>query len=194
MKDYYKILAISQSASLIEIKKAYRKLALIYHPDKNKSMNAVPKFIEITEAYEVLSNIEKRKLFDFYYKQQFQKDNSIKNVEVNYNNSKTEWQKYAETKAKEYSEVNFDEFSNRLFSEIKVGVKYTPNVILILFISFGVAGLLFKALPLAISDKNAPDGLIPILLVAILGWSYFVYKYFTSSKDKYLNERKDKIQ
>jgi len=63
-KDYYKILGVAKSASDEEIKKAYRKMALKYHPDKNKSPGAEEKFKEIAEAYDVLSDQEKRKTFD----------------------------------------------------------------------------------------------------------------------------------
>lgn len=63
-KDYYKILGISKGASDDEIKKAYRKLALRYHPDKNKSPGAEEKFKEVAEAYEVLSDKKKRDLYD----------------------------------------------------------------------------------------------------------------------------------
>lgn len=64
-KDYYKILGIEQNASLDDIKKAYRKLALKYHPDKNpNNKKAEDKFKEINEANEVLSDPEKRKKYD----------------------------------------------------------------------------------------------------------------------------------
>ncbi|XP_023029212.2 dnaJ protein homolog 1 [Leptinotarsa decemlineata] len=63
-KDYYKILGIPKNASDDEIKKAYRKLALKYHPDKNKSPGAEEKFKEVAEAYEVLSDKKKRDIFD----------------------------------------------------------------------------------------------------------------------------------
>ncbi len=63
-KDYYELLGISKNASPDEIKKAYRKLALEYHPDRNKSKEAEIKFKEITKAYEVLSNSDKRKVYD----------------------------------------------------------------------------------------------------------------------------------
>ena len=65
-KDYYKILGVPKTAKDDEIKKAYRKLALIWHPDKNKSPGAEDKFKEISEAYDVLSDKEKRKIFDRY--------------------------------------------------------------------------------------------------------------------------------
>ena len=68
IKDYYKVLGVSEKASSIEIKKAFRKLAKKYHPDLNKSSGAADKFKEINEAYQVLSDPEKRKKYDQYKK------------------------------------------------------------------------------------------------------------------------------
>jgi len=65
-KNYYKILGISRTASEDDIKKAYRKLALKYHPDKNKAPGAEERFKEVAEAYEVLSDKRKRDIFDQY--------------------------------------------------------------------------------------------------------------------------------
>jgi curved DNA-binding protein len=64
-KDYYKIIGVDKSATKDEIKKAYRKLAMKYHPDRNPNDKAAEeKFKEITEANEVLSDPEKRKKYD----------------------------------------------------------------------------------------------------------------------------------
>lgn len=64
-KNYYDILGISKSASNAEIKKAYKKKAMEYHPDRNKdNKNAEAKFKEINEAYQVLGDTEKKKNYD----------------------------------------------------------------------------------------------------------------------------------
>uniref|UniRef100_A0A3P9MIX9 J domain-containing protein n=1 Tax=Oryzias latipes TaxID=8090 RepID=A0A3P9MIX9_ORYLA len=65
-KDYYEILGIKKGASDEDIKKAYRKQALRYHPDKNKSPGAEDKFKEIAEAYDVLSDPKKKDVYDRY--------------------------------------------------------------------------------------------------------------------------------
>jgi molecular chaperone DnaJ len=63
-RDYYEVLGVQKNASKDEIKDAYRKLAMQYHPDRNKSPNAEEKFKEISEAYAVLSDDEKRQQYD----------------------------------------------------------------------------------------------------------------------------------
>lgn len=62
--DYYKVLGLKRSSSPADIKRAYRKLSLKYHPDKNSAPDAADKFAEIGVAYEVLSDPEKRELYN----------------------------------------------------------------------------------------------------------------------------------
>ena len=65
-KDFYKVLGVAKDATEDQIKKAYRKMALKYHPDKNKSPGAEEKFKEVAEAYEVLSDPKKKEVYDKY--------------------------------------------------------------------------------------------------------------------------------
>ena len=81
MSDYYKILGVEKTASESELKKAYRKLSLKWHPDKNKEPGAEDKFKEISEAYSVLSDSEKRKIYDQFGKSGL--DNNGMGAQVN---------------------------------------------------------------------------------------------------------------
>eukprot|EP00092_Neocalanus_flemingeri_P001035 GFUD01001105.1.p1 GENE.GFUD01001105.1~~GFUD01001105.1.p1 ORF type:complete len:359 (-),score=111.47 GFUD01001105.1:63-1115(-) len=65
-KDYYSVLGLLRGADEREIKKAYRKMAMKFHPDKNKDSGAEEKFKEIAEAYEVLSDPKKKQIYDQY--------------------------------------------------------------------------------------------------------------------------------
>ena len=65
-RDYYEVLGVARSASDDELKKAFRRLAKQYHPDTNKEQGAEARFIEINEAYETLSDPQKRPLYDRY--------------------------------------------------------------------------------------------------------------------------------
>ncbi len=71
-KDYYKILGVSQNATADEIKKAYRKLALQYHPDRGGGKEMETKFKEASEAYQILSDPQKRSTYDQFGSAAFQ--------------------------------------------------------------------------------------------------------------------------
>ena len=64
MDDYYSALELNKDASMDEIRKSFRTLALKYHPDKNKDEGSKEKFMKIVEAYEVLSNASVKKNYD----------------------------------------------------------------------------------------------------------------------------------
>ena len=82
MKDYYQILGVSTDASPEDIKKAFRRLALLYHPDRNPGniKEAEGRFKEINEAYEVLGDEQKRCQYDYFTRQ---KSNHTERVRVN---------------------------------------------------------------------------------------------------------------
>lgn len=85
-KDYYKILGVAKSASKDEIKKAYRKMALQYHPDRNKGDKAAEdRFKEISEAYAVLSDSEKKKQYDMFgadgFQQRYTQDDIFRDMD-----------------------------------------------------------------------------------------------------------------
>jgi DnaJ-class molecular chaperone len=71
--DYYEILGVSKNASLEEIKAAYRRQALKWHPDKNKSPEATEKFKQINKAFEILSDPKKREIYDQYGEAAFER-------------------------------------------------------------------------------------------------------------------------
>lgn len=73
-KDYYEVLGVSKNASEADIKKAFRKLAIKYHPDKNRDnpKEAEEKFKEVNEAYSVLSDETKRAQYDQFGPEAFQ--------------------------------------------------------------------------------------------------------------------------
>ncbi|MBU0673357.1 MAG: DnaJ domain-containing protein [Proteobacteria bacterium] len=85
--DYYKLLEVERTADGKDIKKAYRKLALKYHPDRNKdNKEAEEKFKKISEAYAVLSDPEKRKQYDTYgsegFQQRYSQEDIFRNVDL----------------------------------------------------------------------------------------------------------------
>lgn len=83
MKDYYSLLGIKSNATKAEIKKSYRVLATKYHPDKTNDPKSAEKFIEVTEAYDILSNKKSKAQYDLYrWEEQKRKKKSAESFTV----------------------------------------------------------------------------------------------------------------
>lgn len=138
-KDLYKILNVSIDASAEEIKSAYRKLAMIYHPDVSKNPENTDKFKEIHEAYEILTNEEKRKRYDilrgFYQekiKKTFKENAQVKKETKEYNTFVREAKKRFEEKEKTTKEPftkSINEALDNLFYGKKLNKKQPKNSI-----------------------------------------------------------------
>ena len=89
-RDYYEVLGLERSASLTDIKKSYRKLALELHPDRNPGdPHAEEKFKEASEAYGVLSDQQKRQIYDQYGHRGLSNQGGFTNVQTSFRSSAT---------------------------------------------------------------------------------------------------------
>lgn len=184
MKNYYKILEIEFGTDINDIKKAYRKLALRYHPDRNIAIDAAERFIEITEAYEVLCDNVKRKQYDFLFNKYFKTNEKIFSHSYSERAEKAkEWAAYGRKKAEEYTSMKYDEFADRIIDELRVGISYTPNILFIIVTGTGV-------LTGVSAIANGYGGIGFFMLLSFGTVCYFL---FQRAKEDYLAERRNKI-
>ena len=153
MINYYQILNIKKNSSQDEIKKAYRQAAIFWHPDKNKSSNAHEKFVQISEAYEILSNVEKRQLYDKIYSEYFDRKSDIQVSQVKKEESKKsyaskaeyaqyeKWVKEAKVKAQN---IAFKSLDNILTDGFHLIDKYAMPVLIISILLFYIYFLATK--------------------------------------------------
>lgn len=161
IKDYYKILGLSISATQNEIKQSYRKLAVFWHPDRNSNPIALENMKELNEAYEILSDENKRKSYNKIYQEYFISSQIVKyqgQSEKQYNEEKEKSvkQKYE----KEYNDLNewtsnikfslkkFDKFLEISISKFDKPIEnfsyYFPILIIVLIIIGIISVNLFK--------------------------------------------------
>lgn len=179
MKDYYKILELEFGADILKVKKAYRRIAY-------------QKFIEITEAYEVLQDPLKKSEYDNLYQSYLgpksQEQYSEQKYKEIYQRKQQEWADYGREKAKEYSSIPFEVFMKQILKKISVGAGYIPNIIAILFVSGGAIGILTN-LPKAFEDDG---GLGLSLLIIVVALGYLAYRLFLVAQADYHEEKKHK--
>ena len=189
MKNYYKILAINPDVSIQDVKKAYRKLALQYHPDKNKNPNAHEKFIEITEAYEVLRDSSQRAIYDAQFKQSFGEQTTTNENKQTYQAQQEYWSNRGRSKAQEYASIQYEEFARILLKEISIGVGYIPNLFTILLSVVG--GVTMLSLLASTTDSDIEFTFFILLMAG--GLFYLAYRLFLVAQKDYLTERKIKL-
>ncbi len=127
-QNYYNILGVKNTASQTDIKKAYRKLALKYHPDKNEDkVKSKEKFIKIKEAYEVLKDTDKRQKFDNLIKQAKQTYNNTTTQQNYYKSDYTKYKEdlYRDVYARDETDSLFSSFFNYFFGRKKSRSSYS---------------------------------------------------------------------
>jgi DnaJ-class molecular chaperone len=143
MKNYYKILNIQKTTSNEDIKKAYLQAALFWHPDKNKNANAHEKFNEVNESYNILIDIEKRKVYDRLYDTFFNTKQDVaifKETKKEYH-SYEQWVNFERVKAEKLAKMSSDEILTDTFHFID---KYGWLVLLIIMGVFMLFALSIK--------------------------------------------------
>ncbi|MBQ0734942.1 J domain-containing protein [Aquimarina celericrescens] len=178
MRNYYKDLNINNQASLKDIKKAYRILANKYHPDKNKESDAATKFIEITEAYEVLKNSEERKQYDFLFNEFHKQKGKTTTSAQNYNEKSSKWEQSGKTKAKEYSELNFKDFKKRA----SIDVNLVSGLLISLIVLLNVVGFGYLLATNFEKFQNNSEYFIKKMLY-VIGLSIFAIYLITKKKE-----------
>ena len=168
MKNYYQILGISYTANQKEVLTSFRNLAKQYHPDVSSHPDAITKFIEMSEAYEILSNEDKRLIYDQLFNTN--KSNNV-SIESDFDDISTE----ARNKAEEYSNLSLDNLIESLNRKLQVVKKVAVDTakgcswflqLVFAFALFASGTYYFvKALPFLFQDFS----LTKLFYISILG-------------------------
>lgn len=183
--NYYQRLGLSRQATKEEIKKAYRKLALEFHPDRNKSSDAHEKFIAINEAYLILYDDEARHKYDIEYDSHFGKKADFKQEQTEKEEFKqkryeesfddadlNDWSTKARNQGTKYAKMAFDDFSKLVIGFVKETGFQLGNTLLVFFgigLTMGGCGNLVIGLSTSGEIGNPIVGLI-LLPIGILLW------------------------
>lgn len=179
--DYYKRLGLTKSSTKNEIKKAFRVLALKFHPDKNNSPDAAEKFISINEAYLILfddiARLKYDKEYDIHYSTKNEpKQSSKSNYEYSGFNDEelNDWAKKARQQGNEYAKMAFAEFSKLIIGFIKeTGFQLTNTLILFFGLLLTISG--FGNILIGIfTTGNIGTPILGIILmpIGILFWRF----------------------
>jgi hypothetical protein len=159
-ENYYRILGLPYDASIDEIKRAYRKLAYLYHPDKNPSPEAKDKFIAVTEAYEFLITNHDR----------------IRDSEIAFRQAMEDWRKYRQDRsrfrANKFAHASYNNFkksnfykSTRIFDAT---MAFYSMIISILVIVMSVRGYIYRLHNPYMDEKPSLLGFVLLLLIGFI--------------------------
>jgi curved DNA-binding protein CbpA len=135
--NYYEILGTKESASQEDIVQAFRKLAKIYHPDLNKEFDAKINFIRVFEAYSLLKDEEKRKIYD---------DMTFGRGRETDENKFNSWNETAQEEAEYYSGLKYKIFAEKVLKNVVAAAKFSKKILgfFALMITFGIAGMIIQ--------------------------------------------------
>jgi curved DNA-binding protein CbpA len=162
-ENYYRILGLPCDATIDEIKKAYRKLAYLYHPDKNPSPEAKDKFVAVTEAYEFLISNHDR----------------IRDSDLAFRQAMDDWRKYRQDR----SRVRADKFAHASYNNFKKTNFYKSTrifdgtmafysmVISVLVITFSIYGYIYRLHNPYMDEKPS---LVAFVLLLMMGFVFLV--------------------
>jgi len=185
LKNYYKILKVQEQAHTSDVKAAFRKLAKTEHPDVNKSEGSKQRFIEILEAYQVLSNDESRLAYDVKRKRAVHRSDLLMKKESEYKEWFDKYQQRARQTATEASEKQFDEFVNTPMYKTAMVVSRIYNYI---FAAIGIFMIFGPFILWHLNDipEDEKKPLWTLIFPAILGvlFTYGIYYFlFKQNQD-----------
>jgi len=180
-RNFYQILGVERTAKRIDIKKAYRKLALQWHPDKNKSLQAQSRFIEINQAYLILADEDAKQKYDDEYDRCFSKnqpdvgtgdENLFKDENLN------EWSQNARRQAETYAGKSFEDFAKMM--QLMVNEVGNQSFTALIYAASGVVSVscLFSLIEgIRYGDYSQMLLSIIVLVVSIFAFVYTSRKY-----------------
>lgn len=160
MRDYYQILNVPYAANGDDIKKAYKELAVKYHPDWNKEPDASLKFIIVHEAYEILGNEKKR----LAYNMMFIRHLNIDNIKF------AEWEIGANAQAEHYAQMSYKTYIEDVHNTINSLEEMERTAFRWVVVFAGLAVLLTCTIVLGLSIYKAATEDKPIEFSMLLSW------------------------
>ena len=190
--NYYRVLQVDRNATKEEIKKAFRKLALQWHPDKNKSPDAHNRFIEINEAYLILTDIEARAKYNVEYdiifafvihnEEEFAHENNFKDngsqktyyKDPDLNN----WRESAKKQAEKYAKMSFLDFAKMVGEVVKETGKQGATAVIYAISGLVGASSIFSFFS-GIHYGDIPQIILSILffVLSIIGFNFTSKRY-----------------